>query len=111
VILAQLDHEALGGMALTVIFLRALLCDHRLGHERNDFTAVWRANRRAQQWVIIRDRTVAMDLWQAQGPVKRLRGTIPCAIECQEIIAVKTHHLFQRLAALELTKDACEQGA
>jgi hypothetical protein len=68
-------------------------------------------NRRAQQLVIIGDRTVAMDLVQARGTVNRLRGKIPRAIECQEIIAVKKHHFFQRLASLELTKDAFEQGA
>ena len=62
VILAQLDNEALGGIALTVIFLRAILFDNRLGHERNDFPAVWMENRRAQQLVIIRDRTVTLDL-------------------------------------------------
>ena len=62
VILAQLDNEALGGIALTVIFLRAILFDNGLGHQRNDFTAVWMENRRPQQLVIIGDRTIVMDL-------------------------------------------------
>ena len=81
VILAQLDNEALGGIALTVIFLRAILFDNRLGHERNDCTAVWMENRRAQQLVIIRDRTVALDLVQARGTVNRLGGKIPRAVQ------------------------------
>ena len=62
VILAHLGYEALGGIALTVIFLRAILFDNGLGHQRNDFTAVGMENRRPQQLVIIGDRTIAMDL-------------------------------------------------
>lgn len=109
VILAQLGHEALGGIALTVIFLRAILLDNGLGHQRNDFTAVWMENRRPQQLVIIGDRTIAMDLVETRVTVNRLRGTIPRAIECQELIAVKKYHLLQCLTALELTKDARER--
>jgi len=109
VILAQLGHEALGGMARTGILLRAVLLDHGLRHQRNDCTAVWMENRRPQQWGIIRDRTLAMDLVQARVTVKRLRGKIPRAIECQERIAVKQYHLLQCRTALELTNDALER--
>ena len=80
---------------------RRSLC-HGLGRMVNNLT---------KPLMIIRDRPVAVDLVQARGTVNRLRGKIPRAIECQEIIAVKKHHFFQRLASLELTKDAFEQGA
>ena len=40
VILTQLGHEAFGGIAFTIIFLRAILFHNRLGHQRNHFTIV-----------------------------------------------------------------------
>src|SRR5713101_7197529 len=36
VVLAQLRDEAFGGIALTIVFLGAVLLDNRLGHQRND---------------------------------------------------------------------------
>ena len=40
VIAAKLGDEALGSLAFAVIFLAAILFDHRLGHERNDCARV-----------------------------------------------------------------------
>ena len=107
--MAQLGHEALGGIALTVIFLRAILFDNGLGHQRNDCTAVWMEHRRPQQLGIIGDRTIAMDLVETRVTVNRLRGKLPRAIECQEIRVVEQYHLLQCFTALELTKDALER--
>ena len=86
VILAQLGDEAFGGIALTIIFLRAILFDNGFGHQRNDFTAIRMEKRRPQQLVIIGDRPIAMDLVQTRGTVNRLRGKIPRAIEGHKIM-------------------------
>src|SRR5207245_5061995 len=45
------------------------------------------------------------------GAVNRLGRKIPCAIQSQEIMAIKPCHRFQRLATLELPKDALERWA
>ena len=43
--------------------------------------------------------------------MNRLGRKIPCAIQGQEIMAIKPCHGFQRLATLELPKDALERWA
>ena len=111
VIVAQLGHEALGGMTRTVISLRAIVFDHGLGQQRNDCTAVGMEHRRPQQWVRIGERPMAMDLLPTRVTVNRLRGQIPRAIEGQERRAVKNDHLCQGLAALELPEDGPKHGA
>ena len=63
----------------------------------------------AQHLVIIGHRPVAVDFVQTRRPVNSLRGKIPGAIEGQEIVAIKKHQRFKRLAALQLPKDALAQ--
>ena len=111
VILAQRGDEAFGSIALTVIFLRAIVFHNGFGHQRNDFAAVGMEKHCPQQLMIVRHRPVAMDFLEARVTVNGLRGKIPRAIECQEIIAVKEHHLFQGFAALELPKNRPKHGA
>ena len=41
--------------------------------------------------------------------MNRLGGKILRPIEGQQVVIIKEHHRFQRLAALELSKDAFEQ--
>src|SRR4029450_13861481 len=45
---------------------------------------------------------------QTRGTVNCLGGKILCAIKCQEVMIIKKRHRFQRLASLELSKDALE---
>ena len=45
VVPTQLGNEAFGGIAFTIIFLRAILLHNRLRHERNHFPHVWMDNR------------------------------------------------------------------
>jgi hypothetical protein len=40
VVLTQFDYKTFGGIALTVVFLRAILLDNRLRHSWNDFAPV-----------------------------------------------------------------------
>src|SRR5438445_12465898 len=54
---------------------------------------------------------VAVDLGQSRGTVPRLGGKVRRAIECHSIVVIEQCHGFERLAALELPKDAREQGA
>ena len=51
-ILAQLGNEAFGGIALTIIFLGAIVFDDRFGHQRYHFTSV-RMNERSTQHLMV----------------------------------------------------------
>lgn len=51
--LAQLRDEALGGLALTIVFLGAVLLDNQLGHQRNDFALIRENDRGPQHLVVI----------------------------------------------------------
>ena len=62
VVLAQLGNEAFGGVAFTIIFVRAILFDNGFWHQGNHCTLFRMDNRRAQHVVIIRDRPVTVDL-------------------------------------------------
>ena len=110
VVLAQLDHEAYGGMAFTIIFVRALVLHERFGHHGHHGTAVRMEHRRAQHLVSIRDRPVAVGLVQARGTVNGLGGKRARAIEGQERVAIKQRHRCTGLAAVALPKDAFEHG-
>jgi hypothetical protein len=103
-------HHACGGMAVTSIFVRAILLDDRFRPQRHHFTPVWMDNRRAQQLMRIGDRTVAVHLVPTRRPVKRRGGNIPCAIEGPSIVPIQARHGFKRLASLAVSKDAREHG-
>src|SRR5437588_693726 len=107
VVLAQLGNKAFGGVTFTIILVRPIMLHDRFGHERNHFTHVRMDDRCAQHLMRIRDRPIAMHLVQTRGTVNSRRGKIPRAIEGQEVVALEKYHRFQRLAALELPRDAC----
>ena len=52
-ILAQLGHQALGGITFTIILRRSIMVGNRLWHERNDGPLVRVDDRGAQHLVII----------------------------------------------------------
>ena len=106
VVLTELGNTAFGGIALTIIFLRTILFDHRFGHEWNHYTEVRMDNRRPQHLVRIGHGTVAVDLVQTRLTVNRLGGEIACAIEREQIVPIQEHHRFQHFATLELPKNA-----
>ena len=106
VILASLGNEAFGGMAFTIIFLRAILFDNRFGHEWNHFTLVWMDDRCTQHLVVVGDRPVSVLLLKTRGTVNRLGGKISRAIQSHQVVAIQQRHRFKRLASLELPKDA-----
>ena len=110
-ILAQLGHKAFGGMAFAIIVVRAIAVRHRFGHERNDGPLVRMDDRGAQHLMRIGYRPIAVDSASTGGAVNRLGRKIPCAIQSQEIMAIKPCHRFQRLATRELPKDALERWA
>jgi hypothetical protein len=103
VILAQLGDEAFGGIALAIVFRRAVLLHNRFGHQRNHFTKIGMDDRGGQHLVRIGDLAVAVRLCQARLTVDRLRGEVPRAIERHQVRAIVKHHGFQRLATLELS--------
>src|SRR5215218_6495060 len=106
--LAQLGHKAFGGIAVASIFVRAIVVRNRFGHERNDGPLVRMDDRGAHRLMRIGYRPIAVASASTGGAVHRLGRKIPCAIQSQEIRASKPWHRFQRLAALELPKDARE---
>jgi len=107
-ILAQLGNEAFGGIAFAIIFGRTVRFHNRFGHERNHFTEIRVDNRCAQHLMIVRNRPVTVDLVQTRRTVNRWGGKIPRAIEGHSIVTIQKHHVFKRLASLELPKDALE---
>jgi molybdopterin-guanine dinucleotide biosynthesis protein A len=109
-VLTQFGNKAFGGMAFTIIFVRAILLYDRFRPQRHHCTHVWIDNRRAQHLMSIWDRTVAVNLGQTRRTVNRRGGKIPRAIEGQYIVPIQERHGFKRLASLELSKDALEQG-
>jgi len=66
-------------------------------------------DRRSEHLMSIGDRPVAVDLLETRCTVNRLGGKISRAIKGQPIVAIKEHHRFKRLAALQLPKDTGEQ--
>ena len=60
VIVTQLDDQSLGGMALTVVFLAAIVLHNRFGHQRNHFAPVGVNKGNAQHLVAIGDGAVAV---------------------------------------------------
>src|SRR5262249_5594389 len=107
-ILAQLGYKALGGIAFAIILVCSITVHNGLRHERNDGPLIRMKNRGTQHLMTIGDRPIAVDAVQTRGTVYRLGGKILCAIERQEVMAIKKRHGFQRLAALQLPKDALE---
>lgn len=111
VVLAQCDNQACGGMAFTIIVVRPIVLPDRFRHQGNHGTPVGMDERGAHHLRRIGDRTVAMHRVHTRGTVNGRGGTIPRAIEGSEVVAIKKHHLFQRLATLEWPKDALEHRA
>ena len=83
IILAQLSHQAFGGIAFAIILLRAIVLHNRFGHQWNHFALLWMEKRCAQHLVIIGDRPIAVDLVETRRTVNRRGGKIPRAIEGQ----------------------------
>ena len=108
VVLTQHGNEPFGGMAFAIIFGRTVRFHNRFGHERNHFTEIRVDNRCAQHLMIVRNRPVTVDLVQTRRTVNRWGGKIPRAIEGHSIVTIQKHHVFKRLASLELPKDALE---
>jgi len=81
VVLTQLDDEAFGGMALTVIFVRAILLDDRLRHERDHGALLRMDERSASQLVAIGDRAMTVLHCQTRRTVNLRGGEVSRAIE------------------------------
>src|SRR5215475_1732237 len=111
VILAQFDDKPFGSITFAIIFVRAILLPDRFRHQGNHGTHVGMDDRCAQHLMRIRHRTVAMYLVQTRGTVNGRGGKIPRAIEGQKVGIIEKRQRFQRLAALELPKDALEHRA
>ena len=110
-VLAQFDDEPFGGIAFTIIFVRPIVLPDRFRHQGDHRTHVGMDDRGAQHLMRIRDRTVPMPRVQTRGTGNGRGGKIPRAIEGQKVVAIEKHHLFKRLATLELSKDALEHWA
>jgi hypothetical protein len=104
VISAQLGDEALGSIAFAVIFRAAILCDNRLGHERNDVALVGVDEGRPQQRMSRGDGAVSVGCFQTRLAVTRLGGKRAGALESSEGMALDKDHLFKDCATLPVTK-------
>jgi hypothetical protein len=108
VVLAQVRDEAFGGMALTIVFLGAVLRDDRLGHQRNDCALIGVHERGAQHLVTRGDSAMAGVPLSTRRTVHLVGGNRARTIEGSEGVAFHTHHRFQRFAALEGAQDVRE---
>jgi hypothetical protein len=109
VVLTQFGDEAFGGIALTIVFLGAVLLDNRLGHQGNHCAPIGVNEGRAQHLVAIGHGTIAVMRFQTRRTVNLLGREIPRAIEGSKVMALNKHHLLKRFAALEGAKDVREQ--
>jgi hypothetical protein len=110
VVLAPCDDKPFGSMAFAIMFVRPSVFPDRFRHQGNHGTHVWMDERCAQPLMRLRDRTVTMHRVQAGGTVHGRGGKLPRAIACEAVVAIEKHHLFKRLATLELPKAALEHG-
>jgi len=111
VLLAQLRHQALGGMPFAIIVVGSIVFDDRCRPQRHHGPHVWMDERCTQHLLSRGDTPVAVHLVQTRRTVNRRGGNIPRAIKRHSRGAIPKRHRFQRLAALALPKDACEQRA
>ena len=91
------------------IFLAAILCDNRLGHERNDCALVGVDEGRPQQLRRRGDGAVAVVCFQTRLAVNLLGGKRAGAIESSEVMALDKDHLFKDVATLPVTKHHLER--
>ena len=98
--------KRLGGVASHIIFGRAVLFDDRFWHQGIRWSGWTSAAPNIWEYVID---PLVVDLVETGGAVNRLEEKYLRPIEGQQVVIIKEHHRFQRLAALELSKDAFEQ--
>jgi hypothetical protein len=110
-LLAQLGHKALGGMPCASILGRPITVDHRLRPERQDGPLGRRDARSAPHLVRRGEGSVAVPPVSTGGTVHRLGRKIRCAIQGHERMAIQERPRCQRLAALQVPKDAREDRA
>ena len=108
-ILAHLGHEALGGMALTIVLLCALVCDPRFGHQGNHCTLVRMPERGTSPRMARGGRPVAVVLCETRLTRKGCGGKIPRAIQGKHRVPLETHPLCKRFTPLQWSKDARER--
>jgi hypothetical protein len=111
VVLMPLGNQPCRGLPFTSMFVRAIVLHHRFRHQRHHGTPIRMDHRRASPLMIIGDAPVAVDLLPTRRTVNRLGGTIPRALACQSRVSSEERHRGERLASLQLPKDALEQRA
>jgi hypothetical protein len=109
VISAQLGDAALGRMAFAVIFLAAILLDHRLGQERNDCALVGGEEGRPPQRRSRGDGAVSVVCFPTRLAGKLLGGNRAGALERSEVMALDTDHLCKGCATLQVTQHPLER--
>src|SRR5687768_3206168 len=98
----KLSDEALGGVALAIIFLAAIRFDNGLGHQGNDFAPLGVDEGRTQHLMGIGHGTVSVVFFQARVAMNLLGGKIAGAIEGYKIVALDKDHLFKGVATLKV---------
>src|SRR5919106_2703600 len=95
VISTKLGDEALGRVALTIIFLGAILFDDRLGHQWNDFALIGVDERRTQHLMGIGHGAISVVCFQTRVAVNLFGGKIPRTIESEQVMALDKDHLLK----------------
>jgi hypothetical protein len=109
-VVVQLGHQAFGGIAFTIIVVHPIWLHNRFRQQRNHGASVRMHNGGPQHLRKIGDRTGAVNFLQTRWTVNRLGGKIPRPIESQSIVLSQKRQRFTCLTALELSKNAVEQG-
>ncbi len=111
VLTAQSREQALGGVALAVVFRRPIGLEDRLGSEWEHLFVVRRHQHRAEHLVIVGRGAVAMVFLGALRAVDRRRGEVARAVERKPIMVIVVGKPLQPLAALQLTEQRRVQRA
>jgi hypothetical protein len=109
VVLTQLDEQALGRMALTIVLLRAILLHNGLGHQGNPFAPIGVDERGAQHLMRRGDGAIAVVPLSTRLTVNLLGGKIARASEGEKGVALDKHHPLKRFATLQGATDVLEQ--
>src|SRR2546426_226870 len=75
------ERDSFGGIALTIVFLGAILFDNRFGHQGNHFAPIRMNEGGAQHLMRIGDRPVTVMLFETRRTMNLCGGKIPGAIE------------------------------
>lgn len=97
---AQIAEQALGRVALTIVFRRPVRLEDRFGCQRKDLAVIRMHQHRPEHLMVVGRGAVAVMLLCTLRAVHLLRGEVAGAVEGQQVMPVEVLEPLQALAAL-----------